>query len=120
MKILSLLYSYNSFIHSFVLEHDGFICSYTRTAYSVDLDNMATASAADCAKSPENFGEKQAVSPTASVEGLSQGSTNSTADQTAPVHKTRMRTQRYEAYRNPRRMWKQQKQSTLHVCGNAN
>uniref|UniRef100_A0A0R3RNQ1 Uncharacterized protein n=1 Tax=Elaeophora elaphi TaxID=1147741 RepID=A0A0R3RNQ1_9BILA len=90
--------------------------NYTRTAYSVDVDNIAISSAADSTKSPENYDEKQPVSPTASVDGLPQSSNNSVTDQAIPVLKTRVRTQRYEAYRNPRRIWKQQKQSALHVC----
>ncbi|KAK6100969.1 Alcohol dehydrogenase transcription factor Myb/SANT-like family protein [Brugia pahangi] len=85
--------------------------NYTRTAYSVDIDNIAIASAADSTKSPENYDDKQSASPAASVDGLPQSSSNSTADQPTPVLKTRIRTQRYEAYRNPRRIWKQQKQS---------
>lgn len=80
------------------------------------MDNIAIASAADSTKSPENYDEKQPVSPTASVDGLPQSSNNSIADQATSVLKTRVRAQRYEAYRNPRRIWKQQKQSALHVC----
>ncbi|KAM3724134.1 Transcription factor [Dirofilaria immitis] len=81
---------------------------------NVNVDNVAIASAADSTKSPENYDEKQPVSPTASVDGLPQSSNNSIADQGASLLKTRMRTQRYEAYRNPRRIWKQQKQTALH------
>uniref|UniRef100_A0A915PQG5 MADF domain-containing protein n=1 Tax=Setaria digitata TaxID=48799 RepID=A0A915PQG5_9BILA len=82
---------------------------------NVDVDNIAIASAAaDSTKSPENYDEKQPVSPAASVDGLPQSSNNSIADQTTPILKTRVRAQRYEAYRNPRRIWKQQKQSALH------
>ncbi|VDO38282.1 unnamed protein product [Brugia timori] len=81
---------------------------------NVDIDNIAIASAADSTKSPENYDDKQSASPTASVDGLPQSSNNSTADQPTPVLKSRIRTQRYEAYRNPRRIWKQQKQSVLH------
>ncbi|CAG9539641.1 unnamed protein product [Cercopithifilaria johnstoni] len=80
---------------------------------NVDVDNIAIASAADSTKSPENYDEKQPVSPTASVDGLPQSSNNSITDQAIPILKTRVRTQRYEAYRNPRRIWKQ-KQSALH------
>ncbi|EJD73756.1 hypothetical protein LOAG_18840 [Loa loa] len=81
---------------------------------NVDVDNIAIASAADSTKSPENYDEKQPISPTASVDGLPQSSNNSNAEQPTPVLKTRVRTQRYEAYRTPRRIWKQQKQSALH------
>lgn len=79
------------------------------------MDNIAIASAADSTKSPENYEEKQPVSPTASVDGLPQSSNNSITDQSIPVRKTRGRTQRYDAYRNPRRIWKQQKQSVDYV-----
>ncbi|VDK84694.1 unnamed protein product [Onchocerca ochengi] len=82
---------------------------------NVDVDNIASiASAADSTKSPENYDDKQPISPTTSVDGLPQSSNNSITDQTASVLKTRVRAQRYEAYRNPRRIWKQQKQSALH------
>ncbi|MCP9258940.1 hypothetical protein DINM_001930 [Dirofilaria immitis] len=101
--------------HAFTTaDHNELSGNYTRTAYSVNVDNVAIASAADSTKSPENYDEKQPVSPTASVDGLPQSSNNSIADQGASLLKTRMRTQRYEAYRNPRRIWKQQKQTALH------
>ncbi|KAL4001928.1 Alcohol dehydrogenase transcription factor Myb/SANT-like family protein [Acanthocheilonema viteae] len=81
---------------------------------NVDVDNIAIASAADSTKSPDNYDEKQPVSPTASVDGLPQSSNNSITDQAIPLLKTRIRAQRYEAYKNPRRIWKHQKQSALH------
>lgn len=80
------------------------------------MDNIAVASAADSTKSPENYDEKQSVSPETPVDCLPQSSNNGIADQTIPALKTRVRTQRYEAYRTPRRVWKQQKHSALHVC----
>ncbi|VDK85864.1 unnamed protein product [Litomosoides sigmodontis] len=102
--------------HSFTsTDQSGLNGNYTRTAYSVDADNIAIASAADSTKSPENYDEKQSVSPETAVDCLPQSSNIGITDQTIPALKTRLRTQRYEAYRNPRRAWKQQKQSTLHV-----
>ncbi|VDN07469.1 unnamed protein product [Thelazia callipaeda] len=86
---------------------------------NVDVDNIAIASAADSTKSPETYDEKQTVSPAASVDGLTQNGNHGVLDGTTASCKGRLRTNRYEVYRNPRRIWKHQKQSLFHQASPA-